>query len=59
MAGDEAAWRRAFNEFISTDSRYSFAEEKEFRSEDATKVSLSLLGIELVEGKACGIGTWY
>ena len=37
----------------------SFVKEKEFRSEDAIYVSLSLLGTELVEGDACGMGTWY
>lgn len=44
--------------FTSNDSRYIFAKE-EFRSEDATNVSLSLLGTELVEGDTCGIRTWY
>ena len=30
----------AFNEFTITDSRYIFAKEKEFRSEDAINVSV-------------------
>ena len=39
----------AFNEITSTDSRYIFVKEKEFSSEGAIYVSLSLLRTEFVE----------
>ena len=40
-------------------SLYFFsAKERSSFSEDAIDVSLSLFGTELVEGDACGIGTW-
>jgi len=37
MTREEALFK---NEFTSTDSRYVFAKEKEFRSEDAINVSI-------------------